>query len=118
MFSPLRKLQQDNSGIIMVTVLVLVLVLTVIAIGILGLNVSQVSTSESVVDTIRQEQLAIGAFYQYHQQQIEGNLTLPSPRTETIDGRTYTVSIQSTAGTVANPTPNNVNQIDVTITRN
>ena len=111
----LRKIQTDNSGVIMITVLVLVLVMTVVAIGILGVNISQVSTSQSVVDTIKAEQIAIGAFYQYHQQQVEG-LSGALPTSETIDGKTYTISIDE-----KNPiddgivTPNNVNQVEITI---
>src|SRR3990167_7411999 len=109
MFLHLRKIQQDNSGVIMITVLVLILVMTVVAIGILGVNISQVSTSQSVVDTIRAEQLAIGVFYQYHQQQIDGNGT--SPASEVIDGKKYDITFdEKTSGEVAGGTPNEVNQ--------
>jgi Tfp pilus assembly protein PilX len=95
MFSSLKKLRNDESGVIMVTVLVVVLIMTVVAIGILGVNISQVSTSESVVDNIRAEQLAIGAFYQYHQQQVDGQNGL-SPTTETFpDGKTFTISVDN-----------------------
>ena len=110
MFLSLKKLHQDNSGVIMITVLVLVLVLTVVAIGILGVNISQVSTSQSVVDSIKAEQLAIGAFYQYHQQQIDGNGTTPT--SETMDNKTFSISINA-AG--AGSGPNNTNPIQVSV---
>lgn len=93
----------------MITVLVLVLVMTVVAIGILGINISQVSTSQSVVDSIKSEQLAIGAFYQYHQQQIDGNGT--SPTQETLDGKTFQIDVNNLGG----GGPNNTNQISITI---
>ena len=109
MLLSLKKLHQDNSGVIMVTVLVLVLVMTVVAIGILGVNISQVSTSQSVVDSIKAEQMAIGAFYQYHQQQIDGTGT--SPTQEVLDGKTYLISVQN-KGAIG---PNNTNQIEVSI---
>ena len=102
MFVSLKKLRNDNSGVIMVTVLVMVLIMTVVAIGILGVNISQVSTSESVVDSIRAEQLAIGAFYQYHQRQIEGVGNALNP--EIIDNKTYTISMNITAGAGLNGT--------------
>ena len=110
----LRKLHQDNSGVIMITVLVLVLVMTVVAIGILGINISQVSTSQSVADTIRCEQLAIGAFYQYHQQQVEGcapACTPPDDWKEDIEDKTYSITVESKGD--AGELLNNVNQIDV-----
>jgi Tfp pilus assembly protein PilV len=110
MLLSLRKIRDDNSGVIMITVLVAVLVMTVVAIGILGVNITQVSTSASVVDNIKAEQLAIGAFYRYHQQKIEG-LNGALPTTEVIDNQTYQIDIVETAGIG----PNNVNQIEVTI---
>ena len=111
MFLSLRKIRQDNSGVIMVTVLVLVLVMSVVAIGILGVNISQVSTSQSVVDTIKAEQLAMGAFYQYHQRRIEGLVTNSSPIPISLDGKTYTVGVENQG----NLGPNNANQIEVTV---
>lgn len=110
MLLSLKKIRTDNSGVVMITVLVLVLVMSVVAIGVLGINISQVSTSSSVVDNIKAEQLAIGAFYQYHQRMLDANGVAPPP--EVIDGKTYTVAIQNqgSAGT-----PNNVDQIEVTV---
>ena len=110
MFQSLKKLRHNNSGIIMVTVLVLVLIMTVVAIGILGVNISQVSTSQSVVDSIKTEQLAIGAFYQYHQQQIEGMNNL-APTQVNLDDKTYEVTVQNKG----NLGPNNSNQIEITV---
>jgi hypothetical protein len=112
MFMALKKISGDESGIIMITVLVLILVMTVVAIGVLGVNISQVSTSESVVDNIKAEQLAIGAFYQYHQQQVEGQSGL-SPTTETLDGKTFTIGVTNQGHTVG--APNNTNQIDINV---
>ena len=113
MFRSFRRLRQDNSGVIMVTVLLLVLVITVVAIGILGINISQVSTSQSVVDNIKAEQLAIGAFYQYHQQQIEGlNGLTPSPAT--LDGKIFTINLQNMGSTG----PGNTNEIEITVNYN
>lgn len=110
MLKSLRKIHTNNSGVIMITVLVLVLVMSVVAIGVLGINISQVSTSASVIDNIKAEQLAIGAFYQYHQRMLDANGVAPPP--EVIDGKTYNVSIlnKGNAGT-----PNNVDQIEVTV---
>ena len=111
MFLSRKKLRHNESGIIMVTVLVLVLVMTVIAIGILSVNISQVSTSESVVDNIKAEQLAIGAFYQYHQQQIEG-LNGLSPASETLDGKTFTIGVDNKGPA---PGPISANQIEINV---
>ena len=115
MLIPPRELHRDNSGVVMITVLVLVLIMTVVAIGILGINISQVSTSQSVVDSIKAEQLAIGAFYQYHQQQIEAGDGSGggggSSSQETLDGKTFQIGIDN----LGSGGPNNTDQIEVTV---
>jgi len=68
-----------------------------------------VSTSQSVVDNIKAEQLGIGAFYRYHQRQIEGLPEDLSSKTEELDGKTYTIGIKN------NGPVGNSNAIEVTV---
>lgn len=95
-------------------VLVIVLTMSVVAIGIMSFNVSQVTSSQSVVDSIKAEQLAIGAFYQYHQQVTEtGNPTPGAPTQEILDGKAYTITVSNLGPSVV--TPNSTSQIEVQV---
>ncbi len=118
----INKMRNDQSGVILVTVILLTMVLSIVAISIMSLRVSQVSSSASVVDSIKAEQLAIGKFYQYHQQQVDQCSSCPVPGdcsscplqpTETLNSKTYTITIQN-QGAIAQA--NNTNKIEADIT--
>ncbi|MCK5580371.1 MAG: hypothetical protein KAJ18_03770 [Candidatus Omnitrophica bacterium] len=104
------RYKKDKSGIILVTVILMSIILSIVAIGIMSTYVSQVKSTSSVIQDIKAEQLATGLFYQYHQQQLDGNGT--SPASVTMDGRTYSISLTNT-----NPggTPNSTNLINVVV---
>ena len=115
------KLRGNQSGVILVTVILLTIVLAIVAISIMSLRVSQVSSGMSVVDSIKAEQVAAGAFYQYHQQQVDGCSSCPTPgnctscpltTSESLDGKTYTVTIQNQGVT---PLANNAEKIQADI---
>lgn len=87
----------QNSGVILITVLMLTMVLSLVAIGILGLYVSQIKTSQSVVDTIKAEELAMGAAYREYQCQ-EWGYCGTSLVPQNLDGKTFTLT--TTPGSV------------------
>ena len=99
----LKKLN-NNSGVIMVTIILLTIVLSVTALGIMSANISQVKSTQSVIEEIKAEQLASGAFYVYQQHLNEGcvNCTnqdcslCPTIPTETLDEKAYSVLINGT----------------------
>ncbi len=100
----IRKLRDDRSWVILVTVILLTIVLSIVAISIMSLRVSQVTSGQSVVDGIKAEQIAVGAFYKYHQQRANGCLSCPTPgdcsscsttSSESLNGKTYTITIQN-----------------------
>lgn len=100
-----------ESGVILVTVVVLIIILSIVAIGIMSLNVSQIKTSASVVDSVVAEQLATGVFYQDYQRRIDG--TGSTPTNEVIGNKTFTIS----RGADVNGTgPNSTNQVQINIT--
>ncbi len=103
--------RNNESGVILVTVIVLTIVLSIVAIGILSLNVSQVKTASSVVDTVRAEQLATGLFYQDYQRRVDGSATIPSSPIN-IGGKNYTI----TRATDTTTGPNGTNQVQFNIT--
>lgn len=85
------KIHTNESGIILVTVLLVTIILSVVAISILSLNVSQVKTGQSVVDNIKAEYLARGAFiYNYQEQAVDGEKGTFTPGL--LNGKTYTIT--------------------------
>ncbi len=107
---PRHKSPED--GIILLTVIMMIIVLSLIVIGFMSSSVSQFRTSQSVVDRLKAEELAIGAFYQYHQRQLDG-AGAALPASEALDGKTFTISAPTlTAGAG----PNNTNSVTFTIT--
>ena len=86
-----NKRPRAQKGVILITVIMLIMVLSLVAIGILSLYVSQMKTTQSVVDTIKAEQLAMGEVYQQYQCH-EWGLCTTSPATQNLDGKNYTVS--------------------------
>ena len=65
----MRSLLRSSDGFLLLMVIVTVMVLSVVIIGIMSLNVSRVTTAESVVDQIQAEEMAKGIFLRYHQAQ-------------------------------------------------
>ncbi|MBF0384662.1 MAG: hypothetical protein HQL27_02205 [Candidatus Omnitrophica bacterium] len=84
----LKKLNQDKEGVVLVTVLMVIIVLMVLAVSVISLNVSQVSFSETEVQRIIKENLAIGGMsYLYAMRDIGNSDTLSL--THVINGITY-----------------------------
>ncbi len=104
---------KNESGVILVTVIILVMVLSIVAIGIMSLNVSQIKTSTSVVQTIQAEQLATGLFYQDYQRRAQGQGTSPS---SPITVGTTVYSITRSTDIVAGNNFYNTNQVQINIT--
>jgi hypothetical protein len=89
------KIRNNESGIILVTVLLVTIILSILAVGILSQNVSQVKTEQSVVDQIKAEYLAKGAFNYDYQKSVTGEVG-PSPSPTVLDGKTFTITTTST----------------------
>jgi len=85
-------LRNNNSGVILITVLMLSFVLSLITLGILATYVSQVKTGQSVVDSIKAEQLAVGLAYREYQCQEWGLCGTPVA-TQTLDGKPFANSL-------------------------
>jgi hypothetical protein len=92
----------NNSGVILVTVLMLTFVLSIVVLGILGLYVSQVKSSQSVVDKIKAEQLAVGTAYRTYQCK-EWQCPLgenPSYSSQVLDGKSFSIAVDSSEAAV------------------
>ena len=85
-----KQLKQDENGIVYVTILMIITVMITVTIGIISLNVSQTTFTESEVRRIKAELLSMGALaYVYANQMTasaSSSMTLPS---ESLDGFSY-----------------------------
>ncbi len=108
---------------VMVMVIMLTLVFAIIMIGILSLNVGRVKTGQSLVDSIKAEQLATGVMYRQMQQQMDqcqlcptaGDCSsCPALGAESMDNRAFDISV-SNKGASANPNLNNTNQYEIKV---
>ena len=106
----IQKRISNDEGVILLTVIMLTIVLSIVAIGIMSVNVSQVKTGQSVVDSIKAEQLAMGVFYLCHQSLSEGAATCPQS-IETMDGKTFTFNALDNPPSVGGG-PNNTTEYD------
>lgn len=88
----LKILRLNNSGVILVTVIILTFVLSIVVVSIVGLHVSQVKSSQSVVDQIKAEQLAVGAAYQAYQCKEWEGCSVPAAQNLGLDGKTFSVT--------------------------
>ncbi|MCK5214719.1 MAG: hypothetical protein KAR05_05145 [Candidatus Omnitrophica bacterium] len=111
----------NEKGIILATVIIISMIMSIVAIGLISINASQGSTGQTVIDTIKAEQLSEGAFFYYHQLQMEGCpnppcgtagdcTTCPLPD-EAPDGKTFSVTIVE-PGTTG---PNDVDTVQIII---
>ncbi len=110
----LRRLKNVN-GVIMVYVLGAVIISMVIFVGVLNFATNKALIGQSVIEAIRTEQLALGAFYQDYDQRYYG---LPSsiggPKTIStqIEQKEFSITVTPQAGIG----PNNTQLIDISVT--
>ncbi len=103
-----HRLIQSNSGVILLTVIMMVIVLSLVTLSFFGSSVSQVKSSQSVIDDMKAEQLTMGEFFRYHQRCLQGSsCPTPVPSPVNLDDKTFTY--QAPAVT-ASPL-NNTNQV-------
>ncbi len=101
----LKKLKDNNQGMVFITVLAFIIVSMVLAVSILSLNISQVNTTETEIRRIQSEMLGLSSLAYSHALQLNGdsyaNAVLP---TETLGPIDFDSSINIiTSGT---PPPN------------
>jgi uncharacterized membrane protein len=87
---------------VMLTVIMVVMVMMIMAVGIVSRNTSQAVQSQNIVEQIKAEQLAKGAYWLWYTEK-NGGAELPN-FTEDIDGKTYTVTFADPGGAGPNDT--------------
>ena len=111
----------ENKGIVLAMVLVMTIVLSLVILSIVQMQSSQMITSQSVIDTIKSKELALGYFYQDYQRKMDNCAlcpipgdcnTCPAPQPVVLDGKTYTPQLQVQTGTG----PEGTDQVQVSVT--
>ena len=84
--------KMNNSGIVLVTVLMMSVIMMILVIGVIGTNVSSVTSGQRQIDRIKGEQLARGyaavRYSKFNQNPSESPVTSPPV---TLDGKPYYV---------------------------
>ncbi len=104
----------NNQGFLLLTVIVLIMALTVIVIGFMSISVSQITSSQSIIDSIKAGEEAKGFAYRYHAGRLS-NTAMPflsAGISEVSDEKTFTssITIQTSAA------PNQTDRYRVTTT--
>ncbi len=84
----------NEQGFMLLTVIVLIMALTVVIIGFMSVSVSQVTSSQSIIDSIKAEEEAKGLIFRYHAARLS-NVTTSFVSTSTaisLDEKTLTSS--------------------------
>ena len=87
-----RNLHTNESGLMLVTVLIMTIIMITLAIGLLGLNVGQVTTSEREVERIQARQLAIGSWWMAYSNLYTGGNPEGTGQHTFPDGKTFTIT--------------------------
>ena len=94
MFKP--DILNTKRGVILLSVIMVTIVISIVLIGIMSVNVSQIKTSQSIIDSIKAEELALGISYLCHQALNEGNPDCPTVTTmPVLDGKTFNIKTAS-----------------------
>ena len=88
-----KKSEADNPGMALVTVLLITMVMSILAIGVLGVNVSQIMYGKDRETEIKEEQLAMGTASLIQTKTVLGEDPNGLTIAETLDGQTFTTTI-------------------------
>jgi len=87
----LKNLENNEHGIVFVTVLIVIITTMVLAVSALSLNVSQIKSAENELKYIQARVLADGGFVQILSTQFVGTPILTNTYTETLGDTTFTI---------------------------
>jgi len=88
----LRNLKNNENGIVFVTVLMIIVVIMTITVGIISLNISQVTFTEQEIQRVKSEMLAMGTLAYVFANQLTSSPSNSISLPQTLDGISYTVN--------------------------
>jgi len=89
----LKNLQNNNQGVVFVTVLIIVIVAMILAISALSLNVSQVKSTENELKYLQAEVLADGGLFQMLTNQFSPSAGSSTTYSETVGYTTFNITV-------------------------
>ena len=95
---------RQESGIVLVTVLMMSVIMMILAIGIIGTNVSGVTSGQRQIDRIKSEQLTKGAYWIAYSQLSANPPVAPTYTTVTLDGKTFTATVSGAGAGIGGST--------------
>ena len=106
-----KKVSQNESGIVLVTVLAISVVLIILMVGYLGTNLNFVSVGQKQIDRVRTDQLVKQTWWRNYMSLATGNGPLTAPGTALVyEGyndhtipRTYFPTVAAVGGATAGP---------------
>lgn len=108
----LKRIPNNEDGVVFVTVLVLVISMMILAVTIINLQLNQATLSEREIARIRSELVATGALQYYIAHEFSNNTVKSFGLSETLNGVLYDIHIDND-DTVAGP--NNTNTMTITV---
>ena len=88
----LRNLKNNENGMVFVTVLMIVAIIMTITIGIISLNVSQVTFTEKEIERVKTELLAQGMLAYVFSNRMTGTTANSFGFNQILDSQTYVIS--------------------------
>jgi hypothetical protein len=107
------RMPQNEKGVILLTVIMMAILLSMVIIGVMSASVTQVKSSQTIIDHMKAENLAMGEFYRYTQQINDGNFTVPPSTIKTIGDKSYTITYANVTG---GTNPNSTDRLRIQIT--
>ena len=104
-----RQLKNDESGMVLIMVLMVVIIMMIYSIGVVSRGTSQTKSIEEQIDSIRAEQLTLGAYAKTYTDLASG-VNMTAIFNTTLDNKAYGISVVNNGATG----PNNTNVILIT----
>ena len=94
-----RQLRNNESGVVLIMVVMTVVIMMIFSIGLVSRGVSQTKSSESQIDRIKAEQLAMGVYAKAYSDRAAGlAMNALTTYNATMDNKTYFVNVVDSGG--------------------
>ncbi len=105
----LRQFRNNESGMVLIMVIMVTIIMMVYSIGVITRGTSQTKSVEEQIDSIKAEQLTLGAYAKAYTDFASGS-AIQTSFNATLDNKTYTTTLVDNGPTG----PNNTNTIVIT----
>lgn len=93
-----RQLKNNESGMVMIMALMVTIMMMVYSVGVVSRGTSQTKSVEEQIDSIKAEQLALGAYAKAYTDLASG-AAMPGSINATMDNKSYTTTLVNSGST-------------------